>query len=76
MRTRQQGRPFGILDQIDDLRLRIWVKRWGQVIEDCWARLNFFRDRLQYSASQESGLELLGKTYEKYLPSTLKTKAG
>jgi hypothetical protein len=50
----------------------VWVKTWGQVIEACTGRLEFFEEHLQYAANQESALAYLHKTHEKYLPKALK----
>ena len=71
-RARQRGRPRGIVDEYEELQLVIWVKTWGEVIEDAKSRLNFFQERLKYAASHESGIELLRRTYEKYLPPSLR----
>ena len=67
----QSGRPRGLLWHHEDLGLRIWVKTWGQVIEDCRARLRFFQERLNYVADEDSGLEYLRRVHAKYLPKGL-----
>ncbi len=69
--AKQQNRPEGLLFADDKERLTIWIKTWGQVIEDCRARLNFFQEKLQYSANNKTALEYLHREYEKYLPSCL-----
>ena len=67
----QSGRPRGLLWDHEDLRLRIWIKTWGQIIEDCRARLRFFQDRLNYVADEGSGLDYLRRVHAKYLPKGL-----
>jgi hypothetical protein len=47
--VRQRNRPPGLLHDDDELRLRIWVKSWGEIIESCRARLEFFKKHLAYS---------------------------
>lgn len=51
--------------------LEIWVKSWGQIIEDCRSRLQFFQQELQYEASDESALAYLRKVHREYLPLAL-----
>lgn len=64
----QSGRPPGLLWHVEEYRLKIWVKTWGQIIEACRARLRFFQERLNYVADEGSGLEYLHRVHEKYLP--------
>jgi len=54
-----------------ELRLSVWVKSWGQVLESCRGRLEFFRRNLQYEADDESAIALLKKLHAKYLPPVL-----
>jgi len=67
----QSGRQQGLLWELEDRRFRIWVKTWSQIIEGCRKRLQFFRQRLNYVADENSGLEYLRRTHEKYLPKCL-----
>jgi len=66
--AKQQNRPEGLLYEDDDGKIKIWVKTWGQIINDCRARLNFFQETLNYKTGDNSALEYLRKEYEKYLP--------
>lgn len=68
LEVNQAGRPSGLLWHVPDLNLRIWVKTWGQIIDDCKARLQFFQERLNYLADESSGLEYLRRAHERYLP--------
>jgi hypothetical protein len=72
--ARQSNRPEGLLHDDEEQRIKIWVKSWGQIIEDCRARLTFFQEKLQYAANQDSGLAYLQRTHDKYLPKGLKKK--
>jgi hypothetical protein len=67
----QSGRPDGLLWDHQTLRMRIWVKTWGQIIDGCRARLRFFQERLKYVADENSGLEYLRRMHSKYLPKGL-----
>ncbi len=70
-RANQKGRPPGLLHEELDGSIRIWVKKWGQIIDECKARLRFFQEKLEYQADDESALAYLRRTHEKYLPSAL-----
>lgn len=67
----QADRPPGLLLDSPEPRLRIWVKTWGQLIEACKARLQFFQEKLEYEATETTGLEYLRRVHEKYLPKAL-----
>lgn len=68
----QHDREPGNFFQSKDGFVVGWAKRWSQVLLDAEARLRFFRERLDYAATNETGLAHLQKTYDKYLPSPLK----
>jgi len=69
----QRNRPEGLF--YDDARERIciWVKTWGEIINECKARLRFFQERLEFSCDKDEGLAYLRRTHEKYLPEHVKT---
>jgi hypothetical protein len=70
-KSNQRNRPRDLLYEDDEGRIKIWVKTWGQVIQNCKARLEFFQRELKYSAERDSGLAYLRKVHEKYLPTYL-----
>lgn len=67
-RARQRNRPEGLVFEDDEQRITIWVKTWGQVLQECKGRLRFFQDHLKYAADNESGLAYLRDAHAKYLP--------
>jgi len=71
----QPNRPQGIILENEKRRLQVWVKSWGQVIEECRGRLRFFQERLNYLSSKGSALAYLRATHAKYLPDTLSAAA-
>jgi hypothetical protein len=71
MKINQPNRPEGLIVHNEEHNMKIWVKTWGQIIDASRAKLQFFKDHLNYSASDESGLEYLQKVHGKYLPSHL-----
>lgn len=62
----QRDRPPGLCH--DEGNLQVWLKTWSQVISDARDRLHFYKARLDYDATRDSGLEYLQKTHRKYLP--------
>jgi hypothetical protein len=70
-RATQANRPRGLLFQEDGSRVNVWVKSWGEIIDSCRARLEFFRKQLEYRASDESAVRYLLDMHEKYLPSAI-----
>ena len=72
----QDNRPSGLLYKGSEgiNEIEIWIKTWGQIINDCKARLNFFQKELQYAASREAAINYLRSAYEKYLPGYLKNE--
>lgn len=66
-RARQKGKPVGLVHESDDMPLTIWVKSWGEIIDSCQARLQFFQENLEYSPDDESALAKLKAIHEKLL---------
>jgi hypothetical protein len=61
---RQDKTGKGILFDSDDLR--IYVKTWGTLIQECKHRLEYLRGQLDISIDQADGLKYLQETYSKY----------
>ncbi|WP_416977659.1 ATP-binding protein [Streptomyces sp. T028] len=40
-------------------RFRIWVKTWGEIIEDCQERLRFYGEQLEYQSSAQHAMDYL-----------------
>lgn len=70
----QPGRPKGLYFQHPDKPIWIWVKTWGQIIQDGETRLQFVKERLDYNPSHKAGLEYIRKTHSEYLPFVLKNE--
>jgi hypothetical protein len=70
-RANQRNRAPGLLFEAEEQRITIWVKTWGQLLENCRARLNFFQRELSYSAEKNDALAYLREVHEKYLPTCL-----
>ena len=66
--ARQRGRPEGLIYDDEELRITVWAKTWGQIIQECKARHNFYKQQLEYDADKDSARAYLKKAHEKYLP--------
>jgi hypothetical protein len=70
-RARQPNKPEGLVLEVQELRITVWVKSWGQIIEGCRQRLEFFRKNLEYVSDDDSAIALLRRLHSKYLPPVL-----
>ena len=76
LEAQMEGQPQGVVYQSKANASRNYnmticakcAKSWAEVIEQCSARLRFFRERLNYNASQSSGKRFLIDTYPKFIP--------
>ncbi len=64
----QSNRPIGLLMEKDSPRMYVWAMPWSRIIEGCRARLRFYKEKLDYAATDESALALLRRVHDKYLP--------
>jgi hypothetical protein len=77
LEAQMEGQPQGVVyqskaDARRNYNMTVWAKTWSEVIEQCSARLRFFQDRLNYNASQNSGIQFLRDTYPKFIPNFVK----
>jgi hypothetical protein len=65
----QANRPLGVVQQTEGkIPYTIWAKTWAQLLLEAKARLEFFREKLEYQATHESGRKYLREVYDKFLP--------
>jgi len=67
VKTRQKDKPRGLISEIEDGRVKVWVKTWSEILSECKARMSFVQQHLQANADPESSLMYLKQTYDKYL---------
>jgi hypothetical protein len=67
-KVNQKDRPEGLYYEGNDGHVKIWVKTWGQIIDDCRSRLRLFERQLEYKADRASAVDYLRRTHNKYLP--------
>lgn len=65
----ERNRPPGCA--LDQPGMRLWVKTWGQVIQEARGRVSFLQERLNLMADLDAGLSHLQTMYAKYLPPEL-----
>lgn len=53
--------------QTADENVRIYVKTWGEILEENRGRLQFFKELLDYEATEDSGLAHLNERYSELL---------
>lgn len=67
----QRGRPLGLLDDYEGINVRIWVKTWGQLIQDARHRLKFVRSQLQYASDHDKAIRYLHERHREYVPESV-----
>lgn len=72
MEADQANRPRGLITDNEKKRIKIWVKTWGEVIQECESRLTFFQQQLNYTADRASALDYLKTTHARYFPPVLR----
>ena len=64
--VRQPGKPVGFFHKTDNLK--IGLASWSEIILASRTRLDAFRAKLNYTATQDHGVALLHDRYRQYLP--------
>ena len=70
--SHQRDRAPGLVYDDNKLNITVWAKTWGQIIQECKGRLNFFQEKLNYEATQDSAVAYLKKTHEQFIPPAIK----
>ena len=68
-RSHQPRLPVGVIHQENNIT--IWVRSWGQIVEDCRRRLRFVQENLNYRSTRDQAIEYLRSTHERYLPDSV-----
>ncbi|CAB9492898.1 ATP-binding protein [Alteromonas macleodii] len=63
-RLKQDNTSKGIIYDADGIT--IWVKTWGELIQECKHRLEFVREQLDISIDKSDGLKYLQDSYYEY----------
>jgi hypothetical protein len=63
-------RKFGHIHVSEDKRVNVYVVKWGDLLNEAEAKLNYLKEKLNYNIlSNKEALEKLNKKYSEYLPS-------
>ena len=68
----QSERPFGVYFMKDHPKIKVCSMPWSIIIERCRGRLQFYQEKLEYTATDETALAYLHGVHSKYLPDVLK----
>jgi hypothetical protein len=68
----QRNREPGLLDDYDDINLRIWAKTWGQIIQETTHRLKFVRQQLEYTSGRDEAIQYLHERHQDFVPAPLR----
>lgn len=75
LEARQSGKPKGLVLELDDpIKIRVWAKTWGEIIQEAEGRLTFYKRRLEYQAGDEEALRYLQTINEEYLSDEVKER--
>lgn len=73
--ARQKDKPRGLVLEVDDpIKIRVWAKTWGEIIQDAEGRLTFFKRRLEYQANDKEALRYLRAINADYLSDEVKQR--
>jgi hypothetical protein len=75
LEARQAGKPRGLVLELDDpVKIRVWARTWGEIIQDAEGRLTFYKRRLEYQASDTEALRYLRTINADYLSDEVKER--
>ncbi len=70
-KAQQNDRARGLVYDKDGVR--VWIRKWSEIISESKHRLKFIRSQLDYDPGAEEALSYLRDRYPDYLPSQLAT---
>lgn len=73
--ARQTGKPRGMVFETDDpVKIRVWARTWGEIIQSAEGRLTFYKRRLEYQANDREALRYLRTINSDYLSDEVKER--
>lgn len=73
--ARQKDKPRGMVLEVDDpIKIRVWAKTWGEIIQEAEGRLTFYKRRLEYQANDNEALNYLRTINADYLSDEVKER--
>lgn len=75
LEARQKNKPRGMVLELDDnIKIRVWAKTWGEIIQEAEGRLTFYKRRLEYQANDKEALRYLRTINSGYLSEEVKER--
>lgn len=75
LEARQSGKPRGLVLELDaPIKIRVWAKTWGEIIQEAEGRLTFYKRRLEYQANDKEALRYLRTINSDYLSEEVKKR--
>ncbi|BDV34119.1 hypothetical protein [Methylocystis iwaonis] len=74
LEARQSGKPRGLVFELDDPKMRVWIKPWSEIIAEAEGRLTFYKRRLEYAANDTEAIRYLKTIKADYLSEEVKAK--
>ena len=75
LEARQSGKPRGLVLELDEpVKIRVWAKTWGEIIQEAEGRLTFYKRRLEYQANDKEALRYLRGINSDYLSDEVKQR--
>lgn len=77
-KANQRDRAHGLVFEPDlpehpDVRVKVWVRDWGQIINDAKRRLDYFQKSLQHDPSLDDARDYLRRNHGHVIPEDLLT---
>ena len=73
--ARQSGKARGLILELEDpIKVRVWAKTWGEIIQEAEGRLTFYKRRLEYQATDTEALGYLRTIDEAFLSDAVKAR--
>lgn len=74
LEARNPHMPRGMVLELDEPKIRVWAKTWGEIIAEAEGRLTFYKKRLEYQATDEEALRYLRSIDVDYLSDDVKAR--
>ncbi|NRD88268.1 hypothetical protein C8024_00575 [Sphingopyxis sp. BSNA05] len=74
LEARNPRMPRGMVLELEEPKIRVWAKTWGEIIAEAEGRLTFYRKRLEYQATDDEALRYLRSINSDYLSDEVKAR--
>lgn len=71
-RRRQAGKTRGLVADPEGGNHQVWVRTWGELLQECEHRMKFIRRELTYDPTSDQAMTFMRATYPDFLPAALR----